>query len=353
MTTLGFENTIGSSDIAALVDASPWSTKWQIWQKMANGVILEEPDHSRIHEGTLLEPFILEKAAEAQDWTLHRNEAQEAFFKPTERARATVDTWATSIDHEGTGIIEAKLVNIFRFWDTWGRDDPKPPLHIELQIQWQFYMTGCTWGAIVVYAMGGDGEPLVFPREPDWDVIRELREANLAFWKSVDDMVEPDPAGIPMEVKLFAQVYPEVQDEVMQDLGIDEDIAEAFKAYEFCQRQKTIWNKNSDNAKVKLLDATKDQKRTIVTANNGQRFIATVSKSPTKEGSQELPSDIKSELRTLTSLAHLHEDDVELLNRTADWRKVTRKASVTTRITVKEIEAVDIDASKQHEEITI
>ncbi len=300
---------IGSSQIAAVLDQSPYTTRYQLYQEAANGIKVEEAKDARMAMGVVLEPHIIAAVCRERGWTYDWNGptptdplGTRLLHQTDPRASARPDAIARAPEHgDSDGILECKLVNIFKFWENWGRDESQPPMHIELQWQWQAYVTGATWGAIIVYIMGGD-EYKVFNREPDAEVIATMIEANTLFWRDVEGKNEPDPFGDPKEVPLLALRYPEITNALPVDLGTDTDAAQIMADYALAQKKSSFWKKAADGEKAKLLALTKDNHETIATADDGRRFRAKVTKS-------------KREAAT-----------------------IERKAGVTTRVTVKELE---------------
>ena len=340
--------TTGSSQIAAVMDLSNWTTRWQLYQEAAHGIKAPDDEDERMRMGVFLEPHIIAEACDDRGWSFEWNgpTATDALgtsllHRSDPRASARPDALAHDPARPGLpGNLECKLVNIFRFWDTWGRDDPTPPIEIELQWQWQSYVAGTTWGAIIVYVMGGD-EWLVFPREPDPDVIAAMLEANHLFWQQVEQRNEPDPFGDPKELPILALKYPTVQDEKPQDLGTNEEAAQIFADYQLCQKKTGLYKKQADGLKAQLLGLTADNKTTFVQANDGTKFRVNVSKSISGETLTELPVDMQNDLRYFADGKMDAPHAGERLGEIAEWAEVKRKSSISTRVTVKELETGD------------
>lgn len=336
--------TTGSSQISAVMDQSNWTTRWQLYQEAANGLKVDDNPDERMRMGVFLEPHIIAEVCDDRGWTFDWNGPTpsdplgKSWLHPTDpRASARPDAFATDPARpDKRGNLECKLVNIFRFWEVWGRDEPQPPIEIELQWQWQSYVTKTTWGAIVVYIMGGD-EWLVFPREPDPEVIAAMLEANALFWKQVEQKNEPDPFGDPKELPILAKRYPAVQDVSINDLGVNEDAAQIFADYHLAQKKSGFYKKSADGLKAQLLGITADNKTTFAQANNGRKFRVNVSKSESAATVIELPTEIKTDLRR-TDAAIDGAADNSAIDAALDWSHQTRKASVSTRVTVKELE---------------
>jgi predicted phage-related endonuclease len=301
--------TIGASKIAALIDHSPYVTRWQLWQWAANDIPLPSPTHARAAEGVLLEPFILQTAADERGWELRPN--SERCFRSDDETRisATPDGFIRSTEKSGTGVVDAKLVNVFRFWDSWGREEPSVPLHIELQIQWQMEITGCDWGAIVVYVMGGD-ETHVFYRDRDDEVIETLDDAAKEFWSSVDEMREPDPFGEPKEIPTLAIRYPSVLQTETVDLGVEDETAEAMARFKHAREQETFWKKQKESQKAVLLGVAAENQSTVCSSLDGRRFNLTVKKTATAAGIYERKAGVRQSI-SVKELARVNIDDTE------------------------------------------
>lgn len=337
------KTTTGSSDAPVIMGVSPFKTRWQLYQECAHGLKIETEPDARMEIGVLLEPHIVEKVCKDRGWSFEWNgpTAADALgtsrLHPTDpRASARPDAIVTDPARAGqTGVVECKTINIFRWWDLAGRDDPQPLLYWELQWQWQAYVTGATFGALVVYVVGDD-DYLVYPREPDPEVIAAMLEESALFWQQVEQKNEPDPFGDPKELPLIALKYPEVQDVQPQDLGTNEDAAQIFADYQLCQRKSGFYKKSADSLKAQLLGITADYKTTFVSANDGRKFRVNVSKSERAATVITLPQPQKEILYELAKAAD--PSTAAALESVAAWGEQTRKASVSTRVTVKELE---------------
>jgi putative phage-type endonuclease len=173
---------VGASEVAAMIDAHPWESRWSIWAaKVGLTPPLDEPTDS-MRLGTDLEPVIgrwfhqrtgLYVAGE-QTFVVHRREPWAIAHldgyvlesPPPPRRRQHRD--------HAVGLFEAKYTA-----DSWD----ELPLHYRLQVQWQMYVTAQprAWVAALMLPFGRP-RFTVFEVKFDRRQIDELAAATKAFW---------------------------------------------------------------------------------------------------------------------------------------------------------------------------
>lgn len=173
---------IGAAEVAAMIDAHPWESRWSIWAvKVGLVPPLDEPtDVMRL--GTDLEPVIgrwfhdrtgLYVAGE-QSFVTHRREPWAiAHLDGYVLEQPAPPRRRQHRDH-AIGLFEAKYTS-----DLW----TELPVHYQLQVQWQMYVTGHShaWVAALQLPFGRPTFT-VFEVELDRRQVDELAAATRAFW---------------------------------------------------------------------------------------------------------------------------------------------------------------------------
>lgn len=208
---------IGGSDVAAVLDISPWSSPWSVW---AEKVGLIPPDDlgetEAVAAGRWLERAIgpwfthktgLEVAGE-QAWMEHLD-------RPTHRA--TVDglvfddaSPAYDLD-DALGVLEIKVTGPGRRWDD-------PPPHYLAQVQWQMHVTGLVraWLAVLM------GRRLdIHEIEADPDEQEFIADRVDRFWGDhVVAKLPPPVDGHDATLDAIGQVWPEHVADMSIDAGM-------------------------------------------------------------------------------------------------------------------------------------
>lgn len=267
--------TIGSSKAAALLDRSPWITRWALHQWMAGRCDLDGgADDERKRWGRLMQPIILAEVARRLSLTVVENER--TITLPLSRRSATLDADIFAADSEHPGIVECKTMDRLE----WLRYGEVLPIQYELQVQWQFLVTGRTWGRVALLV--GGNELLILDRAPEPRVMRALADAADAMVAAVrDGAAPPDPAGLPMELPLLRQAYPLAEPTVIRDLGYNEPAAQIVSDFQRTREARLGMDRAETAAKVALLQLMGDAAAVIVHAAGTQwRVTRTDSEVP-------------------------------------------------------------------------
>lgn len=249
---------VGSSEIAALFDASPYFTRFMLWHDKAGTADLPAPENARVDWGQLLEPAIAAGVSREMRWELRKFDRY--------ASHDTLEGWGCSIDyhvidHEaGPGIVECKNVDWLRWREDWS--ESRAPLHVELQLQHQLGVSGFSWGAIAVLIGGNDLR--IYERKPEARAIREIEEAVASFWASVRAGKGPDPFGAPVENATLRALWPAIEPEKVVDLTGDEEAAELARQFAWAKQQMDAHAPIHAAARVKLLARIGDAGRVLM-----------------------------------------------------------------------------------------
>ena len=225
---------IGSSDVAALFDAHPFMSRWELWQtKKGNLPPPSLDDVERVQWGVRLEDAIAHGLAEQFGWRVERH--GKSMAHPTVKGmQAKPDYQIVEKGSRGDGILEVKNVDWLQR-KKWENDEP--PLGYILQLQHQFACSGLRWGR-VGYLIGGN-ESGFNEYEARPTVIAEIERRVTDFWESIR-LNKPPPIDFAEDAELVAKIYNEV------DKGSTTDMTDNERLLDLC-RQYQDW---SDEAKA-------------------------------------------------------------------------------------------------------
>lgn len=163
---------IGASDVAGILNLSPWATPFTVWQsKVLPLTEQSDEDNKSKRRGRILEAAVGRWAAEELDRTL--TETDLIVHPDHDWARCTPDYFLdhTTIGREG---LETKTTR--SRWLT------LPP-HVELQALWCLVVTGLdVWHVAVYCTMTDDWDLFVVTREGNEDVLAAMMRKLGAWW---------------------------------------------------------------------------------------------------------------------------------------------------------------------------
>lgn len=191
---------VTSTEVAALFDASPYTTLFELWHRKRDKSVVSIEPNERMVWGTRLESAIAAGVAQDQGWSIR---------KMTEFIRDTDLKLGASFDYsiiEDTEILEVKNVDSLAFRDGWlvDGDNVEAPAHIELQIQAQLLVSGRKRTRLA--ALIGGNKVQLIRRERDEKAIEAIKARVKDFWASIDANVEPTP-DFSRDSKFIASLY--------------------------------------------------------------------------------------------------------------------------------------------------
>jgi len=252
--------TISASQAPALWNASPYATRWMLWQQFANGVVMDQPETSRMRWGKLLEPVILKEVAKAWKFEVHRNIG----YVRRGLLGATRDATIFA-PGRGPGAVEIKCVFSY---DTWMQDwqgGKCPPRQHEIQLQTQMLVgPGDTdgdapygWGLLVAWVAS---DMYFFERQPIPALWAQLDIEAARFFSSVEKREEPEAFGAEVEIPWLTSLFPTVKDQVL-DLSADHahvKTAEDLRLYDTYKQQAAGSRRATEEFRAKFLALAKD-----------------------------------------------------------------------------------------------
>jgi len=182
---------VTSTESAALFSMSPYVTHFDLWHRKRTGIVPEFQTNDRMKWGNRLEAAIAHGIAEEQGWEIRP--MKEYFRDPDLRMGSSFDFVITNLPG-GPVHLEIKNVDYLAFRDGWLEHEDgsiEAPEHIEMQVQHQMAVSGFERAFIGAFIGGNRG--VVIERHRDEDVIKAIKSKVAAFWKTVDEGLEPDP----------------------------------------------------------------------------------------------------------------------------------------------------------------
>lgn len=218
---------IGASDIAGILNISPWASPFSVWASKTLGTRNGDSGGSEaMHWGKLLEDAIITETA--------RRLGGEAYGFQTRceltsfpLARATVDAFYR--DSDGTeGVIEAKTTG-----EPYWHDVPE---YYEAQVLWQLEVTGRAYGWVAALHNGRKLSLWRIDAQPD--LQKRMVAAAERFWRTyVETGIPPAVDGNPGTGAALESLYREVEAGAIE---LDSYTSELERLREVRATQKTL-----------------------------------------------------------------------------------------------------------------
>jgi predicted phage-related endonuclease len=241
--------TVGASEVAALFDASPYLTKFELWHRKKGNLSGEFEDDERKFWGRKLEPAIAAGVAEQRGWKLIKPEGY--YFHPTVAGMGCTPDFLIDDPVRGLGAMEVKNIDYLQFRCSWTGSEP--PLCYILQLQDQLACTGVSWGCIAALVAGND--PAVFIYDRHEQAIARIEQAVTAFWKSIADNIEPPVVSEDYEI--IRELYPSAfRPEI--DLTADNQLPALCADALMAQAQRMAAEKREKQIKAEIINRLKD-----------------------------------------------------------------------------------------------
>lgn len=254
--------TISATEAPALIDASPYTTRWMLYRRFVHGEDLAPKEHNRMDWGNLMEPLVLNAAADELrlEVTPNRDDRNEQVYERRGLLGATRDATVICPDR-GVGSLETKCVFDYGVWMREWNGGKKPPRHHEIQLQVQMYVGDGEkphqWGCLTAWLAG---ELHHFERKPIPKLWEQLEAEAKKFFDDIAAGREPDPFGAPIEMPWLAEVFPTEAGKVLE---MDElttanlKVAEEVRMLAWHSKERLGHEKAEKEAKANLLALAK------------------------------------------------------------------------------------------------
>jgi predicted phage-related endonuclease len=201
---------VTASAAAALFGVHPYTTPFQLYA-LKSGLTDESSEETpAMRRGRLLEPVAIDMLREERPtWKIEGG--REYLRDPDARIGATPDALATRPDIEGLGIVQIKTAGHFAFKQGWKGSDGEieVPLWIGVQASVEAALSGATWAAVAVLALGDGGLDMHIadvPLKPA--LMTKLHGLVSDFWRRVDES-DPYPADYARDAAAISAIYRE------------------------------------------------------------------------------------------------------------------------------------------------
>lgn len=235
---------ITSTEIAALFGINPYMTKFELWHRKREQLVVRIEQNERMKWGTRLEDAIARGIGEDQGWKIRR---------VNRYMRIAELRIGSSFDFEIVGqdsLLEIKNVDGLAFRDGWlvDGDNIEAPPHIEMQVQHQLAVSQKSQARIG--ALIGGNSPVILERKVDTAIVEAIYRESKLFWDSIAAGEAPNP-DFAQDAEFIASLYSSSIAGKVMDL--QNDAAFTGLANQYVEAQKNA--KEADEAK----DAVKAQ----------------------------------------------------------------------------------------------
>jgi len=240
---------IGGSDASAILGINPWRTAMDVWLEKTGEFEDEPSDNEKMYWGNILEDVVAREFSNRSGLKVRRRNAilkhKTHHFMIANVDRLVIGQRA-GLECKTTGQYSA---------DDWAMGVPE---HYQAQVQHYMAVTGYkTWYVAVL--IGGQ-EFKFFKLTRDNQFIKDLIEAEMNFWKKVEDRTPPPIDGTNASSELIKRLYPEAEK--------DKEVQLPYEAYELIQQYD---NACEEEKQIKLLkdEAANRLKDMLGTAEKG------------------------------------------------------------------------------------
>lgn len=235
-----------STEISALFNCNPYMTHFELWHRKKSGISAEFIENDRMKWGTRLQDAIAYGIAEEHGMTIRKMD--EYISVPELRVGSSFDF---SVGNEG--ILEIKNVDYLAFKSGWIELDSgeiEAPPHIELQVQHQMLVSNRKFAHIGAL-IGGNDVKVLF-RDRDEEILAAIIKASSAFWKSIEDNVEPDP-NMERDAEFISKLYNYAEPGKFLDATFDNRITELANQHRLLGEEIKYLEKKRDGIKSELI----------------------------------------------------------------------------------------------------
>ncbi|RKY14661.1 MAG: hypothetical protein DRQ55_20485 [Planctomycetota bacterium] len=223
--------TVGSSDVAAILNLSPWSSPGETWAKMTGLVERYGGGNASTLRGHIIEPALLNYWGET-----HGVEAIAG--PPTPSAPVIGSVPWMHCRPDGVAILNGERVLIeiktTRSWQNWGipEDGGEPPVYYLLQVLWQMAVCDAEQTSLIAYSPMDDGLRVY--------TIRRDRQAEAAVVAKVREWMDAHVWGDPRVPECAASLlhFPEAGPEMLDPS--DDDMALIVNLHDVRQQMAAL-----------------------------------------------------------------------------------------------------------------
>jgi putative phage-type endonuclease len=242
---------ITSTEVGALVglsDSSYIPTRYELGHRKKHNLTSDFEPNDRVKWGQRLQDSIAAGIAQDQKWDVRR--MNEYLRIPDIRLGASFDF---SIEAPGSGLLEIKNVDSLIFRDKWVINEDgsvEAPPSIELQVQHQLAVSGRSYAYIA--ALIGGNRVVLIKRDADPQIADAIKREAAAFWKSIDDNVEPSP-DFRRDADVISRLCGYAEPGKIFDARSDEKISSLLQKHKLLGDQAKLIEEERDAIKAQIL----------------------------------------------------------------------------------------------------
>lgn len=251
-----------STECAALFNASPYATHYELWHQKTGALENTFVDNDRTKWGRRLEASIA--AGIAEDHGLVVVPFKDYMRIEDVRMGASFDYRIVELVpgftgespfrdlfmQRGPGLMEVKNVDGLQFKRGWIDDEEREaPAQIEFQVQHQMEVADISW--TVLAPLVGGNTPMPFARLRDLEVGELIRKRVAAFWDSIAKDVPPEP-DFSKDAATVAALYVG-NDGSQVNLADNERLFELCIAYKDAAKRADLADGDKQAAKAEIL----------------------------------------------------------------------------------------------------
>lgn len=241
---------VGAGEVAALFDASPWLTKFELYHRKRgtisvpefNEVVDGKPADMRIFCGVMLEPVVVDIACRL--WGYERVDTPKKLTNG--RGLGGHPDQLVRCPDRGIGVLEVKTAD-WLIAKGWGDE---PPLNYQLQAQTYAGLAGVEWAEVVTLVSGND--PRRFPMAFKPKLFAEIERRVAEFWADVEAGNEP-PVNYSRDGKTLVEVLGAPTDE-LADLRDSNDAEQEAMDFLTAKARRDEAEEAMEVAKTRLIE---------------------------------------------------------------------------------------------------
>ena len=264
--------TVSASQMAALFGVSPYLSRWMLFRHFYGDALpLREPDE-RMSWGVMLQDAIMRQAAYLYRARLLSNTETGRYIRRGRIGHTRDGRLIAS--GRGRVNVEAKNVDFLQWKAHWS--ETNCPQWIEIQAEVGTYVDRCDLTVVAALVAGNDLK--LYERAPNLELQERMRAEVAAFFESVRKGDEPDPVGLPIELPMLAQAWPQVDEGKILERLEDPDLRDLLLQYDHGHQQEAYGRRVMAIAKPKILALAQDC--SMVRANSIEARVAKTAVPP-------------------------------------------------------------------------
>jgi putative phage-type endonuclease len=285
--------TIGASEIAAVLGCHPWETPFSLWAKKT-GATPREDESPAMKRGRYMERVALDLLREERpDWIVKDNPMPGGdFYRDLARGvSCTPDAFVRAAD-KGRGVAQVKSVQKIVFDRKWKNDDGdiEPPLYVAVQAMQEAALTGADFAVVValVVDFGIDLHVFDIPLHPG--VLGRIERETAAFWDLIRRGEQPPP-DFGRDGELITRLYAD-------DDGATVDLSGNQRIVELIAQREALKEREADGAAAAKERKTIDAEIIFALGNAARGRLAdgriVEAKTVRRNGYEVAPSSYRS-----------------------------------------------------------